>query len=264
MSRSLLLRARPSFCQVGMDVDAEFGPPSNGGASIGATHMQRATAAALATHWLQPFKHSGIRRSALRPSRKNRRAEDVLCPVLQVVGNRIYIIAAPEMRQLDMQLHRCDAGPVAGDTNRNYCPGTSCRRLQRVWERHRFQVALRLLRIAVERGRLPDFELRLCLDDTCALHCSHRPPASASRSCDSVGPAPCPPPAPCTRVAARAVGVTACGSNLHVRVQSSPWPPASTRPRFQWCNGTCLSGVTRTCRCGTTFGAAGHGRPGRP
>lgn len=92
----------------------------------------------------------------------------MLCPVLQVVNNRIYVVGHPEMRQLEMQLHRCDATPIPGDTNDNYCTSAACRRLPRVWERHRFQVALRLLHIATERARLPDFELRLCLDDTCA------------------------------------------------------------------------------------------------
>ena len=111
------------------------------------------------------------------PDKKNRRAEDMLCPVLQVVNNSIYVVGVPAMRQLEMQLHRCDATPIAGDTNLNYCTGgDACRRLPRVWERHRFQVALRLLHIATKRARLPDLELRLCLDDTCATALNlHRP-----------------------------------------------------------------------------------------
>ena len=152
-----------------------------------ATPAQRATGEALATHWLLPFSHSGITRGALMPHPKNRRAEGTLCPVLQVVNNRLYVIGTPELRQLDMQLHRCDAAPIAGDANLNYCESTSCRRLQRVWERHRFHVVLRFLRIATERRRLPDFELRLCLDDTCAAsrswHASLRQLSYAHVSC---------------------------------------------------------------------------------
>ena len=100
----------------------------------------------------------------------------MLCPVLQVVNNRIYVVGHPEMRQLEMQLHRCDATPIPGDTNENYCTSAACRRLPRAWERHRFQVALRLLHIATEREQLPDFELRLCLDDTCAATATYAGP----------------------------------------------------------------------------------------
>ena len=62
------------------------------------------------------------------PDKKNRRAEDMLCPVLQVVNNSIYVVGVPAMRQLEMQLHRCDASPIPGDTNGNYCASAACRR----------------------------------------------------------------------------------------------------------------------------------------
>ena len=134
-----------------------------------ASQGQRVTARALAAHWLLPFKEHGITREALEPHARHREAEDVLCPVLQVVSNRIFVVGSPRMRQLDMQLHRCDAEEIPGDTNLNFCrvSGAACKRLARVWERHRFQVVLRLLRMATARARLPDFELRVCLDDTC-------------------------------------------------------------------------------------------------
>lgn len=147
--------------------------------------------------------------------------------MLQVVSNRIYVVGAPDMRQLDMQLHRCDANPVPGDTNHNYCGGTSCRRLQRVWERHRFQVALRMLRIAVERERLPDFELRLCLDDTCAV-CFFSFRGILLR----VMPSATLQVPPCVRGVATA-GVMGYGSSHLAHVRSSRWPLASTRPLFQ-------------------------------
>ena len=139
-----------------------------------ATPDQRRTAAALAQHWLAPFASSGIAKSQLTASSASSRlAEERLCPLIQVLGNRIYVVAAPGMRQLDMQLHRCDSGPIDGDHNENYChealfggPGT-CRRQPRNWERHRLQVVLRMLHIATQRSKLPDFELRVCVDDTC-------------------------------------------------------------------------------------------------
>lgn len=75
------------------------------------------------------------------------------------------------MRQLDMQLHRCDAGTLEGDVNENWCAdakaGEACRKQPRSWERHRLQVVLRLLHVAILRAPLPDFEFRVCLDDTC-------------------------------------------------------------------------------------------------
>ena len=163
-SRLLPPTARP--CCTGLKACPAW--PGEPWLAANTTPAHRATAKALAAHWLLPFQRTGITRSALAPHEKNRRAEAMLCPVLQVVNNRIYVVGHPEMRQLEMQLHRCDATPIPGDTNENYCSGAACRRLPRVWERHRFQVALRLLHIATERARLPDFELRLCLDDTCA------------------------------------------------------------------------------------------------
>ena len=92
------------------------------------------------------------------------------------------------MRQLDMQVHRCDASPIPGDTNANYCSGSSCRRLQRVWERHRLHVILRLLHIATERGQLPDFELKVCLDDTCAAVPPRPAHASSHRDANAHAP----------------------------------------------------------------------------
>ena len=211
------------------------------------TPAHRATAKALAAHWLQPFQRAGITRRALVPHDKNRRAEDMLCPVLQVVNNRIYVVGHPEMRQLEMQLHRCDASPIPGDTNGNYCASAACRRrLPRVWERHRFQVALRLLHIATERARLPDFELRLCLDDTCAATATFTGPHLE-----------------CHSYSRRCAGATACGKSLHDRGRSSRWRRVSMRLRCPLCNGTPTSSAIPTSRFGTASGAAGRVWPRR-
>jgi hypothetical protein len=129
-------------------------------------------ASTLAQHWLSPFQKAGISADDLAAaSPVSRLAEARLCPLIQVLNNRIYIVADTRMRQLDMQLHRCDSGAVDGDFNENFCPeamrGKPCRRQQRSWERRRLQVVLRLLHIAVSRQSLPDFEMRVCVDDTC-------------------------------------------------------------------------------------------------
>eukprot|EP00966_Prymnesium_polylepis_P019225 443203-Prymnesium_polylepis.1 len=87
-----------------------------------ATAEQRSLAEALAQRWLAPFAVSGVTRQLLTPpSASTRLAEERLCPLIQVLGNRIYVVADRGMRQLDMQLHRCDSGPIEGDENENYC-----------------------------------------------------------------------------------------------------------------------------------------------
>ncbi|KAL3928799.1 MAG: hypothetical protein SGPRY_002236 [Prymnesium sp.] len=138
------------------------------------TRQQRALAIELARHWLAPFEARGISSDQLTASSAtSRMAEERLCPIVQVLNNRIYIVALPGMRQMDMQLHRCDSGPIAGDTNENFCHEATksgagaCRRQARNWERHRLHVVLRLLHHTTQRLKLPDFEFRLCADDTC-------------------------------------------------------------------------------------------------
>ncbi|KAL1510672.1 hypothetical protein AB1Y20_006969 [Prymnesium parvum] len=134
------------------------------------TPLQRRLAASLARHWLAPFSRAGITPPRLfASSATSRLAEARLCPIVQLLSHRLYLVASPQLRLLDMRLPRCDAAPIPGDDTPDFCPHPTCRTQRRAWERHRLHAALRLLSHAARASphALPDLELRLCADDSC-------------------------------------------------------------------------------------------------
>ena len=110
----------------------------------------------LADHWLRPFADAGIGADDLLPRAGEDKSQctsttpNRLCPLVVVRNGQLLLQVSPKSRLF--------AQPLAGCHN-DTVQGTSARRLQTL---------LRLLLLVLrDEPDLPDFELRVCVDDFC-------------------------------------------------------------------------------------------------
>lgn len=110
----------------------------------------------LADHWLRPFSEAGIGADDLLPRAGEDKSQctsttpNRLCPLVVVRNGQLLLQVSPKSRLFTQ--------PLAGCHN-DTAQGTSARRLQTL---------LRLLLLVLrDEPNLPDFELRVCVDDFC-------------------------------------------------------------------------------------------------
>ncbi|KAL1520364.1 hypothetical protein AB1Y20_021953 [Prymnesium parvum] len=127
---------------------------------------------ALAAAWLRPWQAIGVSAEDLVPrlgegkSDCSKETPSRICPLVMVRGGGILLHIPPRSRMFRQPLTTCHHDGLQGSSMR------------------RLQVALRILRLTLRSSPLPDFDLRLCVDDFChGMHERKAVPWLASVSC---------------------------------------------------------------------------------